>query len=114
MKIDPMPALRVSATLKINADFNRRASETLHRDHAYRRKREVANAVLRGEQLEPKHAFAREAEMRGVTLIDLAAIVAAKPDAIDEREARRQELLIAIDQAATPDELAAILKKLPG
>lgn len=112
LRVDAMPMLRVSAKLKVELEFNRRAAELLHRDHAYRRKREAANAVMRSEKLDETHPFAREARMRGLTVRQLADIVAAKPDTIYEREIERVELIKAIDDATTPDELKKILGKI--
>lgn len=109
MKLDPMPMLRVSATLKINERFNAIAATNLHRDHAYRRKREVANAVMRSESLDAAHPFAREARMRGISVRELADVVAAKADTIDQREGERQRLLLEIEAATTPDAITAIL-----
>jgi hypothetical protein len=109
---DPMPMLRIAAIARVNEHFNRRAHELAHIDHAHARKRAVAAAVMAGQAIVDDHPFLQEAAMRGINKTDFAQIVANKPDAIAHRELARQRAIHAIEAAATPAELDAIVSRI--
>ena len=109
---DPMPALRRQATEQINQAFAHWSSTELHRDQAHARKRTVAQEVEAGGA--PPEAFAAEAEMRGMAVVDFARLVLSKPMALDARELERQRMLLAIEAANTPEHLANIVQGKPG
>lgn len=104
---DPMPTLRQAATRQVNEAYARTAALDLHRAQAHARKREIAAAVAAGGAAPAE--FAEEAALRGVSAADLAATILAKPFAGDALELRRQRLLLAIEAAATPGALKAVL-----
>jgi hypothetical protein len=98
--IDPMPALREAKKERVNAAFNEWAASTAHVDQAHAQKREWAKA--RDPRLQA------EADLRGMTLDDLAALILSKPDELAAREAKRIAIMVKIDKATTPAELEAI------
>jgi hypothetical protein len=98
--IDPMPALREAKKERVNAAFNDWAASTAHVDQAHAQKREWASA--RDPRLQA------EADLRGMTLEQLAALILSKPDELAAREAKRVAIMVKIDQAATPAELETI------
>jgi hypothetical protein len=98
--IDPMPALREAKKERVNAAFNDWAASTAHLDQAHAQKREWASA--RDPRLQA------EAELRGMTLDELAALILSKPDNLAAREAKRIAIMVKIDRATTPAELEAI------
>jgi hypothetical protein len=102
--------LRIVAVARVNEHFNRRSHELSHIDHAHGRKRHVAAAVRAGEPIDGAHPFFKEAEMRGLSLEDFAALIASKPDNISERELKRQQVIQQIEQADTPAALDAITR----
>lgn len=103
LTIDPMPALRAVAVIKINAQFNTQAQPHIDAAHAEKRKVAAAGSPY-------PDWFVAEAELRGISAADLAALIASKPDGIGAREIERQRRLAAIDAAKTPAELDAIVK----
>jgi hypothetical protein len=98
LTIDPMPALRAARKERVNAAFNSTAQSHVEQAHAIKRQWAVCNDA----RLEP------EAQLRGITVAELAALIRSKPDAFAERELRRQQIMLAIDAAQTPQELDAI------
>ncbi|SHJ69495.1 hypothetical protein SAMN05444159_1252 [Bradyrhizobium lablabi] len=98
--IDPMPALRQAKVDAVNRSFNTVAAESLHRDQAHAQKR--LWAATNDQRLAP------EAELRGITVVELSAFILSKPDAAAAREMQRQTIMKRIDQARTPAELDAI------
>ncbi|MFC0243687.1 hypothetical protein [Rhodopseudomonas telluris] len=110
LTIDPMPALRADAKLKIDRAFNQAAVGSAHLDAAYAAKREIARRVADGDAAAAE-ALQDEAALRGVTAAALAADILTKPDTLADREARRQVALSEIRQASTPDDLKAVLGK---
>lgn len=113
VKLDPMPALRATAASRVTARFSTLTLADIHRELVWRRKREIADAVIGGADA-PAH-FAEEAALRGLTPSALAALIAAKPNpaaALDARELDRQKMLLAIDASKTPAELTAITSTL--
>jgi hypothetical protein len=98
--IDPMPVLREAKKERVNAAFNDWAASTAHVDQAHAQKREWASA--RDPRLQS------EADLRGMTLDDLAALILSKPDDLAAREAKRIAIMVKIDRATTPAELEAI------
>ena len=97
---DPMPLLREAKKERVNAAFNDWAASTAHVDQAHAQKREWASA--RDPRLQA------EADLRGMTLHDLVALILSKPDELAAREAKRIAIMMKIDQATTPAELEAI------
>ena len=98
--LDPMPALRQAAEDRIDAAFNMMAAQVSHIDAAHAQKR--AWAANLDPRLKP------EADLRGVTVEALSALILSKPDDLAEREAQRVALKLRIRAAATPQELDAI------
>ena len=113
LTLDPMPALRATAAVKVNGHFARLAGATMHQESAWRRKREIARDVRSGDAA--GMAISEEASLRGLTIQAFADLILAKPDPAqiaDTRELGRQTALLAIDAAATPAELDALLNDL--
>lgn len=95
ISIDPMPALRAARKEKVNAAFNMSAQSHVAQAHAQKR----VWAMTNDPALQP------EADLRGITVAELSAIILAKPDAFADRELQRQRIMLAIDAARTPAEL---------
>lgn len=93
--IDPMPTLRQARKDKVNAAFNSLAGSHIAQAHAQKR----LWATTQDERLRP------EADLRGITVAELSALILAKPDTFAERELERQRIMLAIDAAKTPAEL---------
>jgi hypothetical protein len=113
ISIDPMPAYRDGAAVKVNAHFTNLASLSAMQESAWKRKREIARAVKAGDCA--GMAIAKEAELRGLTPAQLADLILSKLDPMtlaDARELQRQTALLAIDAAKTPAELNSILAGL--
>jgi len=106
-QIDPMPALRDAAKARVDRSFNTEAAAMAHQDAAYAAKRELAVRALTGDVSE---LMAVEADLRGVSVADLASDILTKPDTVAAREMRRQAVLAAIRNAATPAELEQLAK----
>jgi hypothetical protein len=69
-------------------------------DQAHRQKREWAankDANLKAE-----------ADLRQISVDQLASLILSKPDATAQRELLRQQTMLRIDKAQTPEELDAI------
>lgn len=96
--IDPMPALRQARKDAVNAAFNAMSQSHVVQAHAQKR----AWALVQDERLKP------EADLRGISVAELSAIILAKPDAFAARELQRQRIMLAIEAARTPQELDAI------
>lgn len=95
LMIDPMPAKRQARKDKVNAAFNALAASHVAQAHAAKRRW----AETLDERLKP------EADLRGITLEELAALILSKPDVFAERELERQKIMMAIEATQTPDEL---------
>ena len=93
--LDPMPAARKARKDKVNAAFDTGAQAHIAQAHAIKR----AWAETQDERLRP------EADLRGVTVAELAALILSKPDTFAARELHRQRIMLAIEAAQTPDEL---------
>ena len=98
--LDPMPALRQAKKDRVNAAFNDVAARAAHVDQAHAQKRKWARAR------DPR--LRAEADLRGMTLEQLAATILSKPDELAAREAQRIAIMVKIDRARTPAELEAI------
>ena len=98
--LDPMPLLRQAKKDRVNAGFNDVAASAAHVEQAHAQKREWASA--RDPRLQA------EADLRGMTLDELAALILTKPDELAAREALRIAIMVKIDKATTPAELEAI------
>ena len=98
ISIDPMPQLRAKYVELVNNHFNRVASENVHKDQAYSQKRTIASQVEHAFSKAPS-SFSGEAELRGVSLVELAGLVLSKPDTIGDRELLRQQTLRKIADA---------------
>ena len=96
--IDPMPALRTARKDRVNGAFNQTAGSHVSQAHAQKR----LWATTQDERLKP------EADLRGITVAELSALILTKPDDLAERELHRQRLMLAIESAQTPQELDAI------
>lgn len=112
MKINlkPIPNEKQLLNDEINATFHSFAAKNLHREQAWKRKREVAKAFLTNETTAP--SLLSEAQLRGITGEALARLVLSKPDPIDDRELKRQTFLLAVEKATTIDELSIIREQL--
>jgi hypothetical protein len=97
---DPMPVLRQAKKDRVNAAFNDVAARSAHVEQAHAQKREWASAR------DPR--LRAEADLRGMTLDEFAALILTKPDELAEREARRVAIMVKIDKATTPAELEVI------
>lgn len=95
LTIDPMPALRAARKDRVNAAFNSGAQSHVTQAHAQKR----LWAATQDPALQP------EADMRGITVAELAATILSKPDTFADRELQRQRIMLAIDAAKTPAEL---------
>jgi hypothetical protein len=98
--VDPMPALRQAAEDSLDVAFNAMAAQAAHLDAAHAQKRQWA--ATKDPRLKP------EADLRGMTVEDLAALILTKPDELGAREAQRVALKLRIRAATTPQELDAI------
>lgn len=105
ISLDPMPAQRARAVSRVNMFFNGLAQP--HREAAWARKREIAKAGAPYPEW-----FNGEAELRGISAETLAAIVLEKRDPVEDRELRRQRLLVRIAAAKKPTEIEALLDSL--
>jgi len=109
INLDPMPAARAAMVERINAHFAHLNIVEGHREQAWRRKREVATAVVVGG--DGTFSFAQDAERAGMTVSEFAVSILAKQDPAeiaDERENARQAALHAVEAATSPAELQAI------
>jgi hypothetical protein len=109
INLDPMPAARAAMVDRINAHFANLAISNMQREQAWRRKREIATAVVAGEDC--TFAFAVDAQRAGLDVIAFADFILAKQDPAelaDAREEARQQLLHAVAWATSPTELQAI------
>jgi hypothetical protein len=97
---DPMPAMRQAKKDRVNAGFAVTAAASLHVDQAHAQKR--AWAEVNDQRLKP------EADLRGISVADLAALILSKSDAVAARELRRQQIMMHIEAATTPQELDQI------
>ena len=98
--LDPMPALREALMERIDAAFNAEGARFSHVERAHAEKRKWAE--VNDVRLKP------EADLRGISVADLAALILTKPDELAVREARRMEIKQRIRAATTPQELDAI------
>jgi hypothetical protein len=98
--IDPMPMLRQRKVDEVNRQFRMTAADNLHRDQAHAQKR--LWAATNDERLKG------EADLRGMTVARLSAVILGKPDELAVREASRQVLLARIAACTTPQDLDAI------
>jgi hypothetical protein len=108
----PMPLLKVAAIARVNEHFNRRAHELMHIDHAHAGKRRVAAAIMAGEPISEDHPFVQEASLREMNVSDFAQVIVNKPDNIARRELQRQQAIMKIESATTPDDLDAITSNI--
>src|SRR6516165_1078905 len=76
---DPMPVLRQAKKDHVNAGFNDVAASAAHVEQAHAQKREWASAR------DPR--LRAEADLRGMTLDELAALILTKPDELAARGA---------------------------
>lgn len=110
IRIDPMPAAKAAAVEQVNGQAS--ASANWHRDLAHVHKRAIAALVLAGGVAPAE--FLAEAVLRGISAPQLAELIASKPDSLAVRELARQRLLLQIDRAASPAEIATILSGSQG
>ncbi len=96
--LDPMPAARQARKDAVNKAFDTAAQSHVAQAHAVKR----AWAATQDARLQP------EADLRGVTVAELSALILSKPDTFAERELQRQRIMMAIEAARTPAELDAL------
>lgn len=109
---DPMTDRRAAAKAEVNREFAALADREAPLEKVYLRKRQLAQAILDGGSLPADHPFAQEALLRGLSPEQFARDIVSKPDAAlnaDRRELMRQSILIKVDAARTPGEIAEIL-----
>lgn len=92
-----MIAHRTARKERVNKAFSEMANA--HVDQAYQQKRQWA--MGQDERLQP------EADLRGITIAELSALILSKPDTIATRELHRQKIMARIDSAKTLEELDA-------
>jgi hypothetical protein len=107
--IDQMRIHRDEARDKVDRYFSDQLKQSLHRDTIHELKRTAAERLIAGEQ----HALLDiEAQLRGISPIDLAKLIVGKANDLFDRENRRQNIFKTIEQAADPQALADILKNI--
>lgn len=99
--IDPMLAMRAAKIQAVNERFNRIAADNLHRDRAHAMKRQWA-VSCQDSRLQS------EADLRGISVAALSAVILSKPDNEAAREVERQRLMSRIDLAAVPTDFDSI------
>lgn len=109
ISISPLQILRERAVTQVNAQFKHAANS--HTAEAYRRKREIAIAVMSGES--PTKEFSAEALLRGLTNSKFAALILSKPNHIDASELSRQIALIAIAKATSIRDIENAIERTP-
>lgn len=102
-----LPARKTEAETAINDWYNRDAAGSVQKDMEYRRKKEIADAVLSG--VEAPAEFTEEASLMGISAADLAAMIQAKPDTIMDRAIRRRRAVLAARNATSVDELNGLM-----
>lgn len=95
LTIDPMPAARQAQKDRVNAAFNAVSQSHVEMAHAQKR----LWAETEDEKLKP------EADLRGVSVSELASLILSKPDRLAERELERQKIMAAIEAARTIEDL---------
>lgn len=108
--LDPMPALREVAETRVNAHFNSVAAGSSQQDQEYKRKREIAHGVIENGGQSAPEAFVAEAQLMGMTVEELASVIAGKPDAVLERGLQRRALVLSIRSATSPAQITALLE----
>ncbi len=98
MNLDYKSDRRAALKAEVNAAFNAKAQSHVAMAHAQKR----AWAATQDARLQP------EAELRGISVAELAALILSKPDEVAERELQRQRIMLHIDAATTSAELDAI------
>ncbi|MFH0299835.1 hypothetical protein AAFX91_21890 [Bradyrhizobium sp. 31Argb] len=98
MNLDYMSDRRVALKAEVNAAFNAAAQSHVAMAHAQKR----TWAETQDGRLQP------EADLRGISVAELAALILSKPNDLAERELQRQRIMMNIDAAATSAELDAI------
>lgn len=98
MRLDYMSKRRAELKAAVNAAFNTTAQSHVAMAHAQKRAwAETQDARLQAE-----------ADLRGISIADFAALILSNPDTVAERELQRQRIMMHIDAATTSAELDAI------
>lgn len=108
--LNPMIEKRGQAVDHINTRFSHDYLSGAYRRQAHQRKAAQARAAMTGD-VAP--VFSTEATLRGLSVSDFADLVlskAAADESLDAFELERQRKLLAVEAAATPAEIDAILK----
>src|SRR5690349_16981201 len=98
MNLDYKSDRRAALKAEVNAAFDATARSHVALAHAQKR----AWAEAQDARLKP------EADLRGISVAELAALILSKPDSVAERELQRQRIMMNIDAATTSAELDAI------
>jgi hypothetical protein len=98
LKLDYMSDRRDALKAEVNAAFNATAQSHVAMAHAQKR----AWAETQDARLQP------EANLRGISVAELAALILSKPNDLAGRELQRQRIMMNIDAATTSAELDAI------
>lgn len=112
IKVDPLGPRRQAVADIVNGYFDEFARRAVHREAAWKRKREIALAVKNGD--EPPTTFQQEAELRKIDVGQLADLILSKSNVIndiDTKELRRQQILHEIEACMSLDELTKIQQR---
>ena len=101
-----MPAFRAEAIDRAEMHYNGLAVASQHREQAHRHKSEAANHIVMGYD---NNDLDEEAELRGMTRLQLAELILSKPDELMPRENERQRVKFAIARAKTREDIADIM-----
>ena len=107
----PEVALRAKVAEDVNEAYNRLTSNNIHRDLAHAQKRLEASNIASGG--EASKEFQVEADLMGISALELAAMILSKPNEAAARELERRKLLIKI-AAGSIEELKAIMSEING
>lgn len=110
ISLDPMPLLREVAEERANAHFNSLAAGYAQQDQEHKRKREIAQDVIENGGQSAPEAFQAEAQLMGLSVEELASVIAGKPDAVLERGLQRRALVLSIRSATSPAQITALLE----
>lgn len=104
-----MPTHLAKAEAAIDGHFNAQAAMNAQKDQEYTAKKSIALDVLAGGDVPA--VFAAEADLMGLSVSDLANVIASKPDLVLERGLRRRTAIIAVRAATTSSAIDEVLKR---
>jgi len=110
--LNPISQLREIAVSRVDALINDEATGSVHKDHEYRLKQDIAKRVLADPSSETPFEFAEEARLMGISTFDLAMSIDGKSDPVLHRGLRRRRANLAIKRATSEDEINGIINAL--